>query len=143
MQRSGRITTKTLIVGLALLGATAGGTLRCVSSIPYDEIRDTTGDVTPIFRSQRQRPMHVTYYMASIEQEEGEVTIDLDLSNGFGHRLGAVTTWVTLHGEDGESLAHPHAVGPMAPHATHRVILQVKGVEFTVDDVEVGVQIAP
>jgi hypothetical protein len=87
--------------------------------------------------------MHVTYYLASIEQESGEVTVDFDLTNGFGHHLGAVTAWVTLHGENGEIVAHPQPVGPMAPHATHRIIFELEEVEFHVDDVEVGVQISP
>lgn len=144
MQRSGQITGNSLVLGTLLAWAAAGGgVLGCAAPLPYDQIRDTTGDVVPIFASQRLRSMHVTYYLASIDQEEDEVTVDLDLSNGFGHFLGSVTTWVTLRGENGESLAYPQAVGPMAPHATHRVVVQVKGVEFKVEDLEVGVQIAP
>ena len=135
---------KQLFCGAGILILLAGaGAAGCASPIPYDQIRDTTGDVIPIFRSNRVRSMHVTYYLASIEQESGEVTVDFDLTNGFGHHLGAVTAWVTLHGENGEIVAHPQPVGPMAPHATHRIIFELEEVEFHVDDVEVGVQISP
>ncbi len=120
---------------IALLAAGAGG-LGCADPVP-------PGQVMPIFESKRIHSMHLTYYLASIEQEGDEVTIDLDLSNGFGHFLGAVTTWVTFYGADGESLAHGVAVGPMAPHATHRVVFEVEGVEFAVDDIQVGVQVSP
>ena len=119
------------------------GALGCAAPIPYDEIRDTSMDVVPIFESNRIRSQHLTYYLASISQEDQVVVVDLDLSNGFGHHLGAVTTWFTLYGEDGESLAHPYPVGPMAPHATHRLYVKVPSVAFAVDDFEVGVQIAP
>ncbi len=134
-------------IGLAAAGAvllaTAVGGFGCAEPIPPGQVRDTTGDVMPIFESNRIHSMHLTYYLASLEQEGDEVTIDLDLSNGFGHFLGAVTTWVTFFGADGESLAHSHAVGPMAPHATHLLVVEVEGVEFAVDDIEVGVQVSP
>lgn len=128
---------------LLLAALSALGSLGCAAPIPYEERRDTTMDVVPIFQSNRVRSMHVTYYLASIEQEDDTVTVDLDLTNGFGRFLGAVTAWFTLHGENGEAAYHAYPVGPMAPHATHRVIVKVKDVDFTVEDLEVGVQIAP
>ena len=50
---------------------------------------------------------------------------------------------LVLNTADGESLAHGVAVGPMAPHATHRVVFEVEGVGFAVDDIQVGVQVSP
>ncbi len=135
---------KRILSGVGILILLAGaGAAGCGTPIPYDQIRDTTSDVIPIFRSNRVRSMHVTYYLASLEQESGDVTVDFDLTNGFGHHLGAVTAWVTLHGENGEIVAHPQPVGPMAPHATHRIIFELEEVEFHVADVEVGGQISP
>ena len=138
MQRRRWIVTIGIV--LALL---RGSALGCAEPIPFEERIDTSTDVMPIFRSNRVRSMHVTYYLASIKQESSVVTVDFDLTNGFGHFLTAVTAWVTLRGANGESIDHAHPVGPMAAHATHRVILQVEEVDFTVDDLEVGVQIAP
>lgn len=134
---------KTVAGALVLLLVASTGALGCANPIPYDQRRDTAMDVMPIFRSNRVRPQQVTYYLASIEQESETVTVDFDLSNGFSRFLGAVTTWVTLRGANGESLAHAHPVGPMAPHVTHHLIVRVPEVAFRVEDVELGVQIAP
>ena len=100
--------------------------------------------MTRIFESKRPYPHHLTYYLASLEQEGDEVTLYLDIMNGFSRYLNGVTLWITLLSETGErSDAYEHPMGPMRPQSTDHAIFEVSGVPFPVDDLEVGVQVNP
>lgn len=99
-------------------------------------------DIQPIFRSNRPRPHHLTYYLASIDQEEDEVTIDMDLTNGYGRSISSLSVWITLLGPSRERHMHHHPVARMAPHSTLHIITEAKDVTFVVKDIEVGVHVS-
>ena len=95
----------------------------------------------PIAESKRERAGHITYHLASLRQEGDRVTIDLDLTNGFGRSLLSVTVWINLLGAEGETQLVRHPVGPVGEHRTERVFMVAREVPFQVKDFEVSVQV--
>ena len=100
--------------------------------------------ITPIFESKRPYPHHLTYYLFELEQRGDEVTVYLDIMNGYSRFLNGVTIWITLLDRDGERYgAFQHPMGSMRPQSTDHVVVEIPGVPFRADDLEVGVQVAP
>ena len=95
----------------------------------------------PISRSERERPNQLTYYLASVSQEEDVVFVDLDVLNGHGRGFTFITVWVMLLGTEGEKYEVPYAMGGVAAHSQQQVVLKAKNITFQVADVSVALQI--
>jgi len=141
------VSTRFRILALCVVAlATASGCRSAPGSAPGGSATQSGSDIemTPIFESKRPYPHHLTYYLSSLEQEGDTVTIYMHIMNGYSRQLNGVTLWITVLGRNGERHnAHQHPMGPMRPQSTDHVAFEIPGIPFRVDDLQVGVQVAP
>lgn len=129
--------TLAAVLALALYSAVSG----CAPESPSYRPSTRNINAIPVAPSDRERPGNITYRLSSLEQEGGNVDLDIDLTNGSSQNFSFSTLWITLIATDGEKRIHQYPIGPFGGHRTERITTRVRNVPFEVENLTLAIQL--
>lgn len=114
----------------------------CLPTAPPPEASSRSAVRPVLIRpSDRPRPNELTYRLGPIDQEQGRVRLDLEVTNGSARDFSAVSLTVVLSANDDLRKPTTRAVfvpvGSLPSARSRRVAVDATGVHFPVKSIEV------